>query len=70
MLCCGVLGGNPYLAFHCASQGTVLIDLAPDDKEFQSVEEEVHTHTHILSLTLSLSLYLSLSLSPPLSVVL
>lgn len=34
-------GANPYLTFHCASQGTVLIDLAPDDKEFQSVEEEV-----------------------------
>lgn len=35
------LGTNPYLTFHCAGQGTVLIDLAPDDKEFQSVEEEV-----------------------------
>lgn len=34
-------GANPYLTFHCASQGTVLIDLAPDDKEYQSVEEEV-----------------------------
>lgn len=34
-------GTNPYLTFHCSSQGTVLIDLAPDDKEFQSVEEEV-----------------------------
>lgn len=34
-------GGNPYLTFHCASQGTILIDLAPDDKEYQSVEEEV-----------------------------
>lgn len=34
-------GANPYLTFHCASQGTILIDLAPDDKEYQSVEEEV-----------------------------
>lgn len=34
-------GGNPYLTFHCASQGTILIDLAPEDKEYQSVEEEV-----------------------------
>ncbi|KTF86185.1 hypothetical protein cypCar_00016699 [Cyprinus carpio] len=37
----GQQGANPYLTFHCASQGTVLIDLAPDDKEFQSVEEEL-----------------------------
>lgn len=36
-----IAGANPYLTFHCASQGTVLIDLASDDKEFQSVEEEV-----------------------------
>lgn len=35
------LGANPYLTFHCANQGTILIDLAPDDKEYQSVEEEV-----------------------------
>lgn len=34
-------GANPYLTFHCANQGTVLIDLSPDDKEYQSVEEEV-----------------------------
>ena len=34
-------GTNPYLTFHCVSQGTILIDLAPDDKEYQSVEEEV-----------------------------
>ncbi|XP_041914523.1 poly [ADP-ribose] polymerase tankyrase-1 isoform X4 [Alosa sapidissima] len=39
----GQQGGNPYLTFHCASQGTVLIDLAPDDKEFQSVEEELQS---------------------------
>lgn len=38
-------GANPYLTFHCSSQGTVLIDLATDDKEFQSVEEEVCKHT-------------------------
>ncbi|MGH0182017.1 UNVERIFIED_CONTAM: hypothetical protein FKN15_007857 [Acipenser sinensis] len=36
----GQQGTNPYLTFHCTGQGTVLIDLAPDDKEFQSVEEE------------------------------
>ncbi|XP_077478539.1 poly [ADP-ribose] polymerase tankyrase-1-like [Stigmatopora argus] len=39
----GQQGANPYLAFHCSSQGTVLIDLAPDDKEFQSVEEELQS---------------------------
>uniref|UniRef100_A0A4W4E2T3 Poly [ADP-ribose] polymerase n=1 Tax=Electrophorus electricus TaxID=8005 RepID=A0A4W4E2T3_ELEEL len=42
-----LLGGqqsaNPYLAFHCTAQGTVLIDLPPDDKEFQSVEEEMQS---------------------------
>ncbi|KAJ8262660.1 hypothetical protein COCON_G00151170 [Conger conger] len=37
----GQQGGNPYLTFHCSGLGTVLIDLAPDDKEFQSVEEEM-----------------------------
>lgn len=51
---CVFAGANPYLTFHCSSQGTVLIDLAPDDKEFQSVEEEVRRHmnvdpTHTLS---------------------
>ncbi|XP_059398460.1 poly [ADP-ribose] polymerase tankyrase-1-like isoform X1 [Carassius carassius] len=39
----GQQGANPYLTFHCASQGTVLIDLAPEDKEFQSVEEELQS---------------------------
>ncbi|TWW66516.1 Tankyrase-1 [Takifugu flavidus] len=39
----GQQGGNPYLTFHCSSQGTVLIDLATDDKEFQSVEEELQS---------------------------
>ncbi|KAJ3607295.1 hypothetical protein NHX12_025605 [Muraenolepis orangiensis] len=37
----GQQGSNPYLTFHCANQGTVLIDLASDDKECQSVEEEI-----------------------------
>uniref|UniRef100_A0A672ZF42 Poly [ADP-ribose] polymerase n=1 Tax=Sphaeramia orbicularis TaxID=375764 RepID=A0A672ZF42_9TELE len=39
----GQQGANPYLTFHCSSQGTMLIDLAPDDKEFQSVEEELQS---------------------------
>uniref|UniRef100_A0A669B5D7 Poly [ADP-ribose] polymerase n=1 Tax=Oreochromis niloticus TaxID=8128 RepID=A0A669B5D7_ORENI len=39
----GQQGGNPYLTFHCASQGTILIDLAPEDKEYQSVEEEMQS---------------------------
>ncbi|XP_062925150.1 poly [ADP-ribose] polymerase tankyrase-1 isoform X1 [Mobula hypostoma] len=39
----GQQGTNPYLTFHCASQGTILIDLAPDDKEYQSVEEEMQS---------------------------
>ncbi|XP_066430624.1 poly [ADP-ribose] polymerase tankyrase-1 isoform X2 [Eleutherodactylus coqui] len=37
----GQQGTNPYLTFHCVSQGTVLLDLASDDKEYQSVEEEM-----------------------------
>ncbi|KAG8593825.1 hypothetical protein GDO81_000961 [Engystomops pustulosus] len=37
----GQQGSNPYLTFHCVSQGTVLLDLASDDKEYQSVEEEM-----------------------------
>lgn len=48
--CPSAPGANPYLTFHCASQGTVLIDLATDDKEFQSVEEEVCTLHHDLFL--------------------
>ncbi|KAI1238446.1 hypothetical protein IHE44_0013178 [Lamprotornis superbus] len=36
-------GTNPYLTFHCVSQGTILLDLAPDDKEYQSVEEEMQS---------------------------
>uniref|UniRef100_A0A3Q4GSD2 Poly [ADP-ribose] polymerase n=1 Tax=Neolamprologus brichardi TaxID=32507 RepID=A0A3Q4GSD2_NEOBR len=39
----GQQGANPYLTFHCSSQGTMLIDLQPDDKEFQSVEEELQS---------------------------
>uniref|UniRef100_A0A7N8XPG9 Poly [ADP-ribose] polymerase n=1 Tax=Mastacembelus armatus TaxID=205130 RepID=A0A7N8XPG9_9TELE len=39
----GQQGTNPYLTFHCANQGTILIDLAPDDKEYQSVEEEMQS---------------------------
>uniref|UniRef100_A0AAQ4R8E8 Poly [ADP-ribose] polymerase n=1 Tax=Gasterosteus aculeatus aculeatus TaxID=481459 RepID=A0AAQ4R8E8_GASAC len=39
----GQPGGNPYLTFHCANQGTILIDLALDDKEYQSVEEELQS---------------------------
>ncbi|XP_014351008.1 poly [ADP-ribose] polymerase tankyrase-1 isoform X3 [Latimeria chalumnae] len=39
----GQQGTNPYLTFHCVSQGTVLIDLSPDDKEYQSVEEEMQS---------------------------
>lgn len=29
------------MTFHCVNQGTILLDLAPEDKEYQSVEEEV-----------------------------
>uniref|UniRef100_A0A4W3J876 Poly [ADP-ribose] polymerase n=1 Tax=Callorhinchus milii TaxID=7868 RepID=A0A4W3J876_CALMI len=39
----GQQGTNPYLTFHCASQGTILIDLSLDDKEYQSVEEELQS---------------------------
>lgn len=35
-------GLNPYLTINSAS-GTILIDLSPDDKEFQSVEEEMQS---------------------------
>ncbi len=34
-------GLNPLLTLNTTNSGTVLIDLSPDDKEFQSVEEEV-----------------------------
>ncbi|XP_070782929.1 poly [ADP-ribose] polymerase tankyrase-2-like [Enoplosus armatus] len=33
---------NPYLTLNTANSGTILIDLAADDKEFHSVEEEMH----------------------------
>ncbi|MGH0169523.1 UNVERIFIED_CONTAM: hypothetical protein FKN15_056963 [Acipenser sinensis] len=36
-------GLNPYLTLNTANSGTILIDLAPDDKEFQSVEEELQS---------------------------
>ncbi|XP_021431458.2 poly [ADP-ribose] polymerase tankyrase-2 isoform X1 [Oncorhynchus mykiss] len=34
---------NPYLALNTANSGTILIDLASDDKEFQLVEEELQS---------------------------
>ncbi|XP_060719936.1 poly [ADP-ribose] polymerase tankyrase-2-like isoform X1 [Tachysurus vachellii] len=34
---------NPYLTLNTANSGTVLIDLALDDKEFQTVEEEMQS---------------------------
>ncbi|XP_076154617.1 poly [ADP-ribose] polymerase tankyrase-2-like isoform X3 [Alosa pseudoharengus] len=34
---------NPYLPLNTANSGTILIDLAADDKEFQSVEEEMQS---------------------------
>ncbi|XP_039990473.1 poly [ADP-ribose] polymerase tankyrase-2-like isoform X5 [Xiphias gladius] len=34
---------NPYLTLNTANSGTMLIDLAADDKEFQSVEEEMQS---------------------------
>ncbi|KAG5855454.1 hypothetical protein ANANG_G00049220 [Anguilla anguilla] len=34
---------NPYLTLNTANSGTILIDLATDDKEFQSVEEEMQS---------------------------
>ncbi|KAI8499774.1 hypothetical protein Bbelb_228250 [Branchiostoma belcheri] len=43
-----ILGGtgttlNPYLTPALGSHGTILTDLSPDDKEYQSVEEEVQS---------------------------
>ncbi|XP_062927753.1 poly [ADP-ribose] polymerase tankyrase-2 isoform X4 [Mobula hypostoma] len=37
------LGINPYLTLNTSSSGTILIDLLPEDKEFQSVEEEMQS---------------------------
>ncbi|XP_023698133.1 poly [ADP-ribose] polymerase tankyrase-2 isoform X2 [Paramormyrops kingsleyae] len=34
---------NPYLSLNTANSGTILIDLGVDDKEFQSVEEEMQS---------------------------
>ncbi|XP_029384201.1 poly [ADP-ribose] polymerase tankyrase-2-like [Echeneis naucrates] len=34
---------NPFLTLNTANSGTILIDLAADDKEFQSVEEEMQS---------------------------
>ncbi|XP_076856793.1 poly [ADP-ribose] polymerase tankyrase-2-like isoform X2 [Brachyhypopomus gauderio] len=34
---------NPYLTLNTTNSGTILIDLAPDDKEFQSIEEEMQS---------------------------
>ncbi|XP_046888097.1 poly [ADP-ribose] polymerase tankyrase-2-like isoform X2 [Hypomesus transpacificus] len=34
---------NPYLTLNTANSGTILIDLTTDDKEFQSVEEEMQS---------------------------
>ncbi|XP_052427405.1 poly [ADP-ribose] polymerase tankyrase-2 isoform X3 [Carassius gibelio] len=34
---------NPYLTLNTTNSGTILIDLPPDDKEFQSVEEEMQS---------------------------
>uniref|UniRef100_A0A8B9KYW1 Poly [ADP-ribose] polymerase n=1 Tax=Astyanax mexicanus TaxID=7994 RepID=A0A8B9KYW1_ASTMX len=34
---------NPYLTLNTANSGTILIDLALDEKEFQSVEEEMQS---------------------------
>ncbi|CAI5774729.1 [ADP-ribose] polymerase tankyrase-2 isoform X3 [Podarcis lilfordi] len=39
----GQQGLNPYLALNTSGSGTILIDLSPDDKEFQSVEEEMQS---------------------------
>uniref|UniRef100_A0A6I8RKH7 Poly [ADP-ribose] polymerase n=1 Tax=Xenopus tropicalis TaxID=8364 RepID=A0A6I8RKH7_XENTR len=39
----GQHGLNPYLTLNTANSGTILIDLAPDDKEFLSVEEEMQS---------------------------
>ncbi|KAG1954633.1 poly [ADP-ribose] polymerase tankyrase-2-like isoform X1 [Pimephales promelas] len=34
---------NPYSTLNTTNSGTILIDLSPDDKEFQSVEEEMQS---------------------------
>ncbi|CAJ0957317.1 unnamed protein product [Ranitomeya imitator] len=39
----GQQGLNPYLTLNTSNSGTILIDLAPDDKEFLSVDEEMQS---------------------------
>ncbi|MEE6485606.1 hypothetical protein FKM82_014347 [Ascaphus truei] len=39
----GQQGLNPYLTLNTSGSGTILIDLAPDDKEFLSVDEELQS---------------------------
>ncbi|XP_060624723.2 poly [ADP-ribose] polymerase tankyrase-2 isoform X2 [Anolis sagrei] len=39
----GQQGLNTYLTLNTSGSGTILIDLSPDDKEFQSVEEEMQS---------------------------
>lgn len=40
-----LIGLNPYLTLNTSGSGTILIDLSAEDKEFQSVEEEVCSYT-------------------------
>ncbi|XP_007894914.1 poly [ADP-ribose] polymerase tankyrase-2 isoform X4 [Callorhinchus milii] len=42
-LIAGQQGINPYITLNTSGSGTILIDLLPDDKEFQSVEEEMQS---------------------------
>uniref|UniRef100_A0A8C9NXZ1 Poly [ADP-ribose] polymerase n=1 Tax=Serinus canaria TaxID=9135 RepID=A0A8C9NXZ1_SERCA len=39
----GQQGLNPYLTLNTSASGTILIDLSTEDKEFQSVEEEMQS---------------------------
>uniref|UniRef100_A0A8C7DZ59 Poly [ADP-ribose] polymerase n=1 Tax=Naja naja TaxID=35670 RepID=A0A8C7DZ59_NAJNA len=39
----GQQGLNSYLTLNTSGSGTILIDLSPDDKEFQSVEDEMQS---------------------------
>ncbi|XP_061491464.1 poly [ADP-ribose] polymerase tankyrase-2 isoform X4 [Rhineura floridana] len=39
----GKQGLNPYITLNTSGSGTILIDLSADDKEFQSVEEEMQS---------------------------
>ncbi|TKS89319.1 Tankyrase-2 [Collichthys lucidus] len=44
MICIVCVSGlNPYLTLNTSNSGTILIDLAADDKEFQSVEDEMQS---------------------------